>query len=213
MSGRPRTHNGSRSMCGTQVLSQKSSSPSFSFGSSPARLALHSSKASKPVCLQASVSESVITPGPVYNPVPTTKWFGDAPHASFGTQRQRPVTSASQVSSLTGKSNVPGPGTYGMQSSIGVQSLGRCRSNNSWTFGHAKQHEPEPRPLSPGPVYEIPSKVTRGGRMQRSAYSFGSEARCGPTNSRARTPGPGAYNCKPSIGMQVSSPICMRVCE
>lgn len=209
LASRPRTHCGSRSMCGAQVLSHKSSSPSFSFGSGPARLSLTglSASASKAAVLQPSSSEPQLTPGPVYNPVPSSKWLGDAPHASFGTQRQRPVTAASEVSSFTGKSNLPGPGTYGAQSSIGTQSLARCRSNTAWSFGQSKQHEIANNPsLSPGPVYVVPSKVTRGGRLVRSAYSFGSEARCGSANPRTRTPGPGTYNVRSGLGAQVGHP-------
>ena len=191
-------------MCGTQVLSQKSSSPSFSFGSSPARINLAGHKSSRPIVLQASVSESMITPGPIYNPTVTSKWLGDGPHASFGKQKQRPSAStlSSDISSFTGKSNLPGPGTYGAQSSIGSQTLTRCASHAAYTFGNAKQHEPLTRTLSPGPIYQVPAAVTKGGRREFPAYSFGGEIRCG-SSAGMSTPGPGAYLSKSSIGSQV----------
>jgi len=206
-SRRGASHHGSRSMCGTQVLSQKSSSPSFSFGSSPARVSLHAHKSSRPMILQASVSESMITPGPIYKPSVTSKWLGDAPVALFGKEKQRPAaaTHSSDISSFTGKSNLPGPGTYGAQSSIGPQSLTRCSSHAAYTFGNAKQHEQAAAvALSPGPIYRVEEKLTKKGRQLKAAYSFGSEVRCG-SSTRASTPGPGMYNSRSSLGFQGDS--------
>ena len=55
--------------------------------------------------------------------------------ACFGTQQQRPQTGTQDLSKLTGKSNLPGPGTYALPSSLGPQALGRCRSYSSFSFG------------------------------------------------------------------------------
>ena len=65
-----------RSTCGAQVLSHKSSGPSFSFGSGPARIQFTGAAARGPQILQASVpSGGDQSPGPIYNPAPSRKWL------------------------------------------------------------------------------------------------------------------------------------------
>ena len=77
---------GTKSMFGSQVLGGRSSAPSFSFGSAPARIPL-SGGSQRRTELQPSVAtSSQKTPGPIYNPKPTTKWIGDGPCHPFGTE-------------------------------------------------------------------------------------------------------------------------------
>ena len=134
-----------KSQCSSMVLSHKSSAPSFSFGSGPARLQFTGAAARGPQTLQASVaSGGDQSPGPIYNPAPARKWFGDAPRPHFGTQEQRPATGSAlsqEVSKLTGKSNTPGPGSYIASSSVGKQPLARSYSASSFSFGNQKQRE------------------------------------------------------------------------
>ncbi|KAL1518735.1 hypothetical protein AB1Y20_003020 [Prymnesium parvum] len=207
--GRPRTHCGSRSMCGTQILSQKATSPSFSFGSGPARLSLQSSRPSRKTALLASVHGTSATPGPIYNPALTSKWLGDAPTASFGRAQQRPAyivpSGPHEVSSVSGKSFMPGPGAYTLHSSIGPQTLTRCTTPASYSFGAAGKHAP-PEELSPGPVYEVSSMITKRGNMQRPSYSFGALLRRSTSSPACReSPGPGMYDTYSSFGQQGNS--------
>jgi len=198
---------GSRSMCGSQVLSQKSSAPSFSFGSAPSRLTFTGAAARGDQTLQASVSSGgAVSPGPIYNPSPASKWMGDAPTPKFGTQEQRPATGAAalDVSKLTGKSTLPGPGSYPQPPSVGKQPLTRCHSYATYSFGNQRQREnPAKATASPGPVYE--PRGTKNGAMDRAAYSFGNEIRTKNRDASLRTPGPGNYNYKSAMGLQVYS--------
>lgn len=196
-----------KSMCGSQVLSHKSSAPSFSFGSGPARIQIVGARGRRGVAelLTSVPTGGQASPGPIYHPVPSKKWLGDAPHASFGTQQQRPMTggAAAELSKLTGKSKLPGPGTYRAPSSLGAQALGRSRSFPASAFGTAKQRENAAKLTpSPGPVYD--PRGTKHGSMDRAAYSFGNEIRTKNADP-ARTPGPGGYNSKSSFGLQAYS--------
>ena len=197
-----------RSTLGSQVNSRKDSAPSFSFGSGPARIQFTGAAARGPQTLQASVpSGGDQSPGPIYNPAPSKKWFGDAPHPHFGTQQQRPAYGAAalDVSKLTGKSTLPGPGSYVPPSSIGKQPLGRSHSYSSFSFGTAKQRESAALVTpSPGPVYDL--KGTKNGSMDRASYSFGNEIRTKNRDPSLRTPGPGVYNSRSSLMVQVYSP-------
>lgn len=199
---------GTRSMFGpSQVLSQKSSSPSFSFGSSPSRLTFTGAAARGDQTLQASVSSGgAASPGPIYNPSPVSKWLGDAPTPKFGTQEQRPATGAAaqEISKITGKSNLPGPGSYPQPASVGKQPLGRCHSFSVFSFGNQRQRESAAKATaSPGPVYE--PRGTKYGSMDRAAYSFGNDVRSKNRDAAIRNPGPGVYNYKSSMGSQVNS--------
>ena len=180
-----------KSLLGAQVLSHKTSAPSFSFGSGPARIQFTGAEMRGSQTLQAAVSGGHHTsPGPIYNPAPSKKWLGDAPNPHFGTQQQRPPTgaAASDISKLTGKSTLPGPGNYPLPSSMGKQSLGRCHSFSSFSFGTAKQRESAALVTpSPGPVYDL--KGTKNGSMDRAAYSFGNEIRTKNRDPSLRTPG------------------------
>ena len=201
------TRTGTRSTLGSQVNSTKNSAPSFSFGSGPARIQFTGAAARGPQTLQASVaSGGDQSPGPIYNPAPSKKWFGDAPHPHFGTQQQRPASGAAalDVSKLTGKSTLPGPGSYPPASSMGKQALGRAHSYPSFSFGTSKQRESAALVTnSPGPVYDV--KGTKSGSMDRAAYSFGNEIRTKNRDPSMRTPGPGVYNSRSSVGLQVYS--------
>jgi len=196
-----------RTTCGSQTLSHKSSAPSFSFGSGPARLNFTGAAAKGSQILQPSVpSGGDQSPGPIYNPAPSRKWLGDAAHAHFGTQEQRPTTSSgsTDISKLTGKSNTPGPGSYVAPSSVGKQALARCYSTSGYSFGTMKQRESAAKQTpSPGPVYE--PRSTRAGTMDRPAYSFGNEIRTKNRDPSLRTPGPGVYNAVSACGPQASS--------
>ena len=196
-----------KSMCGSQISSYKASAPSFSFGSGPARLTFTGAAAKGSQTLQASVSVGGNeSPGPIYNPAPSKKWLGDAPHAQFGTAMQRPESgsAAQEISKLTGKSNTPGPGSYVSQSSVGKQALARCSSNSSFSFGTQKQRESAAKvTASPGPCYE--PKSTRNGMMDRASYSFGNEVRVKNRDPSMRTPGPGVYNAPVACGTQTLS--------
>ena len=195
-----------KSTCGSQVLSHKSSAPSFSFGSGPARINFTGAAAKGPQILQPSVpSGGDQSPGPIYNPAPSKKWLGDAPHPHFGTQQQRPASGAAgqEISKLTGKSNMPGPGSYVQPSSVGKQALARCSSHSAFSFGTQKQRENAAKAMpSPGPVYE--PRGTRLGMYEPYAYSFGNEVR-NKNSASSRTPGPGGYNIPNSCGQQVPS--------
>ncbi|KAL3905211.1 MAG: hypothetical protein SGPRY_010993 [Prymnesium sp.] len=204
-SSRPRSHSATRSTCGTQVLSQRASSPSFSFGTAPARLALQSARPTRHMVLQASVSEMPSTPGPIYNPIVAKKWLGDAPTASFGQGKQRSVTPelSPPICRFTGKSTMPGPGAYATRSSMGPQPLTRCASAAAFSFGTGKQHG-SISTFSPGPVYVIPSKITKTGPASKVSFAFGEQARgtcflAAPSSA----PGPGMYNLRSSLGLQV----------
>jgi hypothetical protein len=196
-----------KSTCGSQVSSMKSSSPSFSFGSGPARIQFTGPASRSAQTLQASVpSGGDQSPGPIYNPAPASKWMGDAPHSHFGTQQQRPMTGAMQtdVSKLTGKSNTPGPGAYPQPAAVGKQPLGRCNSYPTFSFGTQRQRESAAKATaSPGPVYE--PRGARYGSMERSSYSFGNEIRQKNRDPSLRTPGPGNYNSRSACGTQVYS--------
>jgi hypothetical protein len=194
-------------MCGAQVLSHRSSGPSFSFGSGPQRLDVKgdaSSGKGGTVTLQASVSATTsASPGPIYNPAPSRKWLGDAPRAQFGTQKQRPdgFAATQDISKLTGKSNLPGPGTYKLPAAVGKQPLGRCHSNPHFSFGQAKQRESAALVTpSPGPVYD--PKGTVRGTSNGSSYSFGNDIRTKNRDPSARVPGPGVYNLRSAMGHQ-----------
>jgi len=187
------------------VASHKTSAPSFSFGSSPSRLTFTGAAARGNQTLQASVSSGgAASPGPIYNPAPTSKWLGDGPKPHFGTQQQRPPAGAGQdISRTTGKSSLPGPGSYPMPSSVGKQSLGRCHSFSMYSFGNQRQRESAAKMTpSPGPVYE--PKGTKNGSMDRASYSFGNDVRGGKVGG-LRTPGPGTYQLESSVGAQVNS--------
>ena len=196
-----------KSYMGSQVLSQKSSAPSFSFGSGPARLTFTGPVARGKQVLQPSVaSGGNESPGPIYNPAPSKKWLGDAPVPHFGTQQQRPPSGAAamDISKLTGKSVLPGPGNYPLPSSLGKQALGRCHSTSSFAFGTSKQRESAALVTpSPGPVYDL--KGTRSGSMDRASYSFGNEIRTKNKDPSLKTPGPGVYNTPSAVGLQVYS--------
>ena len=201
--GAPR---GTRSMCGSQVLSHKSSAPSFSFGSAPPRLTFTGAAARGKQTLQASVSSGgASSPGPIYNPSPASKWLGDVPHAQFGTQQQRPPSSAGQeISKLTGKSNLPGPGAYTAPSAFGKQALGRSHSYSMYSFGNQRQRESAAKMTpSPGPVYD--PKGSYHGSLERPQYSFGNDVRTKNRDASMRTPGPGTYSLKTALGPQPSS--------
>ncbi|KAL1498855.1 hypothetical protein AB1Y20_013380 [Prymnesium parvum] len=190
---RPATHSGSRSMCGEQVLSHKLSSPSFSFGCGPARLAIPSRRSAARMLLQPSVSESVITPGPIYNPSLASKRQSAAPSASF----RRSIHPSSSSALARGLSRPPlaspGPAAYELASSLVAQPLARCATPAAYSFTSGR---PEARPpdLSPGPIYVIPARVSRAGRGGGRAYSFGCAVRsgCAPP-PRDSSPGPGMY--------------------
>ena len=196
---------GTRSYCGSQVLSHKSSAPSFSFGSGPSRLTFTGAAARGDQTLQASVSSGgAVSPGPIYNPSPSSKWLGDAPKPGFGTQEQRPsaATASGDVSRLTGKSNLPGPGSYQQPSSVGKQALGRCHSYSMYSFGNQRQRENAAKATpSPGPVYD--PKGTKAGASAPPAFSFGNDVRGKNGGQSLRTPGPGTYTQKSAFGPQV----------
>ena len=198
------SRSGSRSMCGPQTHSHKTSAPSFSFGSGPARINFTGPQVKGPIVLQASVPGSASeSPGPIYNPAPSRKWFGDAPNARFGTEEQRPTMgqAKSDISKLTGKSLLPGPGQYPLPPSVGKQPLGRMHSGSQYSFGMGKQRENAAKATpSPGPVYD--PKGTIRGSMERASYSFGNEIRIKNRDPSARMPGPGTYSLKPALGPQ-----------
>lgn len=198
---------GTRSMFGKQTHSHKSSAPAFGFGSAPSRLTFTGAAARGDQTLQASVSSGgAVSPGPIYNPSPASKWFGDAPTIKFGTEEQRPTTGAAglDISKITGKSMLPGPGSYPLPAAIGSQPLARCNSLPKYSFGNQKQRaNPANASCSPGPVYE--PKGTRIGAMDRPKYSFSNDIR-GKNPGGLRTPGPGAYTYNPALGTQVNSP-------
>ena len=77
---------GTRSTFGRQVLGGRTSEPSFSFGSAPARVALPAGSQRKGAELQPSVAvSSQKNPGPIYNPK-GHKPMGDGPRHVFGTE-------------------------------------------------------------------------------------------------------------------------------
>ena len=77
---------GTRSTFGRQVLGGRTSEPSFSFGSAPARIALPAGSQRKGAELQPSVAvSSQKNPGPIYNPK-GHKPMGDGPRHVFGTE-------------------------------------------------------------------------------------------------------------------------------
>jgi len=91
-----------------------------------------------------------------------------------------------------------------MQSSVGKQSLARCHSYSAFSFGTAKQRESAAKATpSPGPVYE--PRGTRSGVVELPAYSFGNEIRVKNRDPSVRTPGPGHYNTRSSMGSQAYS--------
>jgi len=196
-----------KSMNGSQVLSQKATSPGYSFGSGPARIQFTGAAAHGSQTLQASVpSGGDQSPGPIYNPAPASRWIGDAPHPHFGTQQQRPLTgaAAAEISKLTGKSTTPGPGAYPQPASVGKQPLARCHSYSQFSFGTQRQRESAAKATpSPGPVYE--PRGSRNGSMDRASYSFGNEIRVKNRDPSLRTPGPGNYNAKSAFASQVLS--------
>jgi hypothetical protein len=196
---------GTRSYCGAQILSHKTSAPSFSFGTGPSRLTFTGAAARGDQTLQASVSSGgAISPGPIYNPTPQSKWLGDAPTPVFGTEEQRPPSSVSRdISKLTGKSTLPGPGHYPLPSSMGKQALGRSHSSSLYSFGNQPQRVSAAKATpSPGPVYE--PKGTIRGSSEKQAFSFGNDVRKA-RDAGSRTPGPGTYVLKPALGTQPSS--------
>merc|ERR1740139_1754428 len=198
---------GPKSMFGSQVLGGRSSAPSFSFGSAPARIPL-SGGSQRRTELQPSVAtSSQKTPGPIYNPKPTTKWIGDGPCHPFGTETQRPPAMTNgEVSKSTGQSMSPGPGTYALQGAFGPQYLGRCRNLPHYSFGFQKQHTASARnTCDPGPVYDVPQAATRRGNMVRATYSFGREPQRGQALRSERVPGPGHYRMPVALGPQVAS--------
>ena len=196
---------GTRSMFGPQVLASRASAPSFSFGTGPSRIMLTAGSIPKGPLRPSVANSSSKTPGPIYNPRPTTKWLGDGPRAGFGTEVQRPVPTTADISKHTGKSLEPGPGTYALAPSIGPQALAGKRSNQAYSFGHDKQRVP-PGAFTddPGPVYDVPQSATARGPRHNAAYSFGSSIQR-PSARLNRTPGPGQYAIPPTLGPQVSS--------
>ena len=77
---------GTRSTFGRQVLGGRTSEPSFSFGSAPARVALPAGTQRKGAELQPSVAvSSQKNPGPIYNPK-GHKPMGGGPRHVFGTE-------------------------------------------------------------------------------------------------------------------------------
>ena len=75
---------------------------------------------------------------------------------------------------------------------------------SKFSFGNQKQRvNPASVTASPGPVYE--PKGTKHGAMGRPQYSFGNDVRGKNRDPSLRTPGPGNYNQKSSMGLQVYS--------
>ena len=210
-SGRP--VGGTRSTYGPQTLSSRRSGPSFSFGTGPARappaLEVDLGMLRAGLLPAASVNTRASTPGPIYKPQPTRKRLGDGPRPSFGSQEQRPASlgggGGGGVSRASGRSTLPGPGSYKLPGSVGPQALSRCKSNNAYSFGGAKQHTAAVRNTAdPGPVYDVPQSATRRGVIVRATYSFGNEIR-DRVSRLDRMPGPGTYQLPDAIGPQFSS--------
>jgi len=168
---------------GIQPLSTNDSAPIFSFGKNDGG--------------QSTGLISRSSPGPVYRPNPTSKWIGDAPHAKFGSHRQRPdfISYSAERTNLEGRVLSPGPAAYGCASSMGKQSLTRNRSSGGFSFG------------PPSPLRQSRSQGTLplGGR-QRRAFGSGSP---GPGSycfqPLPKTPGPGRYETESSLYDQASS--------
>ncbi len=208
--GPPVRRTGTRSTLGAQTLSTKSSAPSFSFGSGPSRIHFDGAAAREggKRGIQPSVGSGLgAGPGPIYNPAPARKWLGDAPAPHFGTQQQRPLSmkEKSDISRLTGKSKLPGPGQYAAPSSLGTQALGRSRSTSAFSFGTSKQRVSAAlHTASPGAVYDVPQPATFRGNVRKASYSFGHEVR-NKALSDDHNPGPGVYAQRGALGHQPSS--------
>ena len=205
---RPRTaqasHSGTRglgtkSTFGSQFLGGRSSAPSFSFGSAPARIAL-SGGSQRRAELQPSVAaSSQRNPGPIYNPKGNTP-MGDGPRHPFGTevrasrtlvlsrlasgpppprllhQTQRPpAMTNSEVSKTTGQSMSPGPGTYALQSAFGPQYLAVWKSSPIWPAGWPRLAE-APGSLRHGLALKGASREPAGRRLSNCVFDTGTSA-------------------------------------
>jgi len=200
------------STCGRQVLSKNASSPSFSFGSGPARLTVAVTKgvaSSKSRVLLASTNTVIVTPAAIYE-IQETRPGRVPPQQVFGSEQQRPLIfgatamRSADVNHATGKSTIPGPGSYQQPSSVGTQTLTRSRSSSKYTFGLAQPSAVSSvRTTGPGPAYFPAETMTKRGELLKAAYSFGNEQqRTRPLN---HNPGPGTYGAKSSVGKQVNS--------
>ena len=123
-------------------------------------------------------------PGPgAYNP-------SMAPKDNYAfSMRIRPQSASAQM-------NNPGPGTYNLRNQKDSDLL----KTHSYRFGHEKKNkEPDFTYLkSPGPgTYDLKENpLTSTNSMPK--FSFGKEER--GNKSRPKTPGPGAYEAKKSMG-------------
>ena len=204
------------STCGRQVLSKNASSPSFSFGSGPARVTVAANKgitASKSKHLLPSTNLVSCTPAAIYELQESRPGRGPPQHV-FGSEQQRPLVfgskgmRAADVNHETGKSTIPGPGSYSQQSSVGNQTLTRSRSSSQYTFGTAQpSFTSSAKTLGPGPAYFPAETMTKRGVLLKAAYTFGNEQQRSRTQNS--NPGPGAYGVKSSVGKQVSVPPCV----
>jgi len=202
-------------MFGEQLLSSRTTGPAYSFGSSPARVTLMvERKRGRGAGLVPSVPMStragLPAPGPIYNPTPTSKWLGDAPHHAFGKAEQRPpMPQVKDASKRTGKSNAPGPGSYESEPSLGHQIETRRPNSSSYTFGQNLEggtFREKIQTISPGPKYAPPPWNNKTGGRGLTVFSFATDSRDGVyLASRKRvnaTPAPGYYMYMSGMGSQ-----------
>merc|ERR1711998_417734 len=178
-------NSGSRTQFGRMTLSQNESSAAFSIGTEQ--------RGEKALGQQS--------PGPVYVPKPTSKWFGDAPNYSMGTSERPVMNKHSRY--------VPAPDAYTMKQSVGEQvESARFTSPRVGIGTEGRQQHTGKR----NPVYSdslFPRVDSVGPQIFSSKKSYppvkiGTDPRFRASADEG-APGPGNYKSRSSVGKQVTS--------
>uniref|UniRef100_A0A7S4B4M4 Flagellar associated protein n=1 Tax=Chrysotila carterae TaxID=13221 RepID=A0A7S4B4M4_CHRCT len=203
-----------KSMFGSQELSQRTSAPSYGFGSSTRT---HASKVFQGAEHVKTYNYGVASPGPCYNP---RSAMGKQPEGGNATMPQWQFGTERRFSQRRAGTS-PGPGAYDADSAVGRQLSSHRETSPKHGFGtsnrahmsklfisqeHAQNAYGQ---TSPGPASVANASSQLGGPK----YGFGTAARFSRTAQKQGSdwdsPGPAAYDVSASatsgVGAQMSS--------
>jgi len=207
---------GMRTYFGTQVMSEKTSSPAYGFGSGSrdAQSKLYASRE------QSKATPGNVSQGPVYNMPDSVGKQSDSrkitpPSYGFGSSI-RP-----SMSGPKSKSAEPGPGAYKSPNSVASQYDSRKKNSESAVFGTAERRHTEKQAVeskehevalygkeSPPPnCYNLRGSIGKqnlSNKKNLPSTKIGTASRFAKENLED-TPGAGTYKAPDSVGRQAQS--------
>uniref|UniRef100_A0A6U1PJ94 Uncharacterized protein n=1 Tax=Fibrocapsa japonica TaxID=94617 RepID=A0A6U1PJ94_9STRA len=208
---------GTASSCGRQIISNRVSSPGYSFGTSKREDAVKayvSKMDSGPGVDMNAHGAGRFTPGPgTYEAVSPLRTKKEAPSYSFGLKTQNIRETHPNTT------DVVGPGTYDNKSALGNQSLSYRASSPGYSMGSATRDgchlaiqpgfQPQPKMQTPGPgEYGTVSCVNKQQVLSncKTPFSCGfGKGEKSPSRVKRGVPGPGAYTPPSSFNRQPRS--------